>query len=805
MLRRVTMPFTALLLLLGTAAPAVAGNENSSAPGKTIYRDDAVDVSYRQLPTDDSLCCKVPPELRGKLPAGSYIAQLQIKNVSRHEIADWSLTFELPDRITATESAKLDAQRGRHTTIQNAPATKEIQPGATSTIWYRAQADGTAHTPAWATFAEDGARPTKDTDGDGLPDDVEQRAKLDPSSKDTDHDGLSDFVELGNRSNPLKGDSDGDGVRDGMEDPDGDDVPSRREVRLKTSLVRADSDADGLDDGKELARHTSPAEPDTDGDGVDDGRETRIGSDPRVAESAFDVTQSVNGGATTASATLKGVSAEQASTFRITKLPADQKQFPKSTPGYVGNGYEFAVDGGFDEAKISFRFDAKSAGPDFEPAIYGYDEKSQRLVRLADQQVDGDAITATATSGNSTKYVLLNKRVFDKVWDDTLRKDSRQESDLSKDTDHDGISDFYEKEMRAGNLVLGNGVPVGAMDPENPDSDGDALKDGKEVQIVKSELSGTKELVYAKLASNPLKPDTDGDGSRDRADRHPLVFDQPDMLIHQSANREGRRKEPDPDHFQVPPSRQVADDLTFNDYTYDELFDLDWSFWNAGITPEFLMWGEFNDIMNAGKFGADSDNQQAVDDLRNAFRYGHNGESAGSVSVDDNYDPARFQQVGSGSALSRAVAASPQEQKYIDQAKGLIVQSITDNRGGTAQFQVQDDLNKNLLYQLFKNTGVQYPVYDFSVGDANQRALSIAIHQFHGHTIQLKDYKVDGNTFSGKLLFHSYDHFGLDPDDEITNYGFIDWFTLQHYDRFDGKYAPPVAVADVEIPISGSF
>ncbi|MDP9842596.1 DUF3289 family protein [Streptosporangium lutulentum] len=93
--------------------------------------------------------------------------------------------------------------------------------------------------------------------------------------------------------------------------------------------------------------------------------------------------------------------------------------------------------------------------------------------------------------------------------------------------------------------------------------------------------------------------------------------------------------------------------------------------------------------------------------------------------------------------------------------------------------------------------------------DANavpaQRALSIAIHQFHGHTIALKDYKVEGNSFSGKLVFHSYDHFGLDPDDEITEHGFIDWFTLQHYDRFDGKYPTPIAQADIEIPISGTF
>lgn len=807
--RRVTLPLSALLLLVGVAAPAVAGDDrDSSDSGKTIYRDDAVDVSYRQLAADDPQWSKVPRTFRDKVPEGSYIAQLQIKNVSKGDIKDWSLSFESPDKITAAESAKLGAQQSMRTTIQNDPADKLIEAGSTSTIWYRAQ-DGktTAHTPAWATFAKGGARPTKDTDGDGLPDDMEQRAKLDPSSKDTDRDGLSDFLELGTGSSPLKADSDGDGVQDSSEDPDSDKVPNQREVKLKTSLTRADTDGDGLADGKELTRHTSPAKPDTDGDGVDDGQETRIGSDPSAEESAFDVTRSANGGATKASATIKGLSPQQVSTFRITKLPADQQQFPKSTPGHVGNGYEFAVDGRFEKAKISFKVDAKQAGPDAEPAVYRYDDKSQRLVKLADQRVDGDTITAT--TGDFSKYVVLDSRVFDKVWDQPQRKGSGSGSgeapSLSKDTDNDGISDYHENEIRDGDLLQGNGVPVGAMDPKNSDTDGDSLKDGKEVQIVTDELSGTKELVYAKLTSNPLKKDTDGDGSRDSADQQRRVADPTNMLIHQSQNREGRRKEPDPNNFPVPPSRQVADDLTFNDYNYDELTDLSWDFWVASFTPEFLMWGEFNDIMNIGKAGADDDNQQAVDDLRNAFRYGHDGQSAGTVSVENDYDPAKYLQVGSGSALSRAVAASPQEQSYIDKAKGIILQSITENRGGTAQFQVQDDLNKNLLYQLFKNSGLQYPVYDFSVGDANQRALSIAIHQFHGHTIQLKDYTVTGNTFSGTLVFHSYDHFGLDPDDEITNYGFIDWFTLQHYDRFEGKYPPAIAVADVEVPISGSF
>ncbi|WIM92697.1 DUF3289 family protein [Actinoplanes oblitus] len=796
-LHRLGLSIGTSMLMVATAAPAVAGPVASPATGETIYRDTTVDVSYRRLVAGDPQWSSVPRTFRDTLPAGSYIAQLQIKNVSGDDIDGWSLSFESPDRITATAAAKLDAPRGLRATIQNDPADKLIEAGTTSTLWYRAQDGRTAaYTPRWATFAKGGARPAQDTDGDGLPDDMEQRAKLDPRSPDTDRDGLSDFLELGTGTSPSKADSDGDGVRDGSEDTDGDKVTNQREAQLQTALTGPDTDSDGLADGQELARRTSPVKPDTDGDGVDDGEETRIGSDPRAARAAFDVTRSADGGATTASATIKGLGAHQVPTFRITELPADQRQFPASTPGHLGNGYEFSVDGRFAQATMTFKVDPERTGADVKPAVYRYDDTSQRLVKVVDQRIDGGTITATtATAG---KYVVLDSHVFDEVWDQASRTGS-------VDTDGDGISDYYENESRAGRLRQGNGVPLGALDPNNADTDGDSLTDGTEVRIATDELPGSQELVYAKLTSNPLRQDTDGDGTRDGDDGQPQTPDPVSMLIHQSQNREGRRKEPDPEHFQVPPSQQVADDLTFNDYTYGELTDLDWDFWVARITPEFLMWGEFNDIMNIGKVGAAADNQQAVDDLRNAFHYGRNGQSAGTVSVDDNYDPAKYLQVGSGTALSRAVAASPQEQSYIDKAKGIIVQSITDNLGGVAQFQVQDDLNLNLLYQLFDSSGLHYPVYDFSVTDANQRALSIAIHQFHGHTIELRNYVITGNTFSGTLLFHSYDHFGLDPDDEITNYGFIDWFTLQHYDRFNGKYPPAIAVADVEVPISGSF
>lgn len=801
--RRVTIPLSTVLLLLGAATPSAIADGGGSPPGKTLYRDTEVKISYRKFGVGDPQQSKVPPAIREKTPEGSYLAQFQVENLSQREINDWSLTFELPDRITATDAVRLDSGQGDRATFQSTPANKVIEPGETATLWYSARPDGSAHTPTWANFAKDGASPTKDTDGDGLTDDIEQRAKLDPKAKDTDRDGLTDFVELGNRSDALKRDTDSDGVPDGQEDPDGDNITNQRELQLKTAAGNPDTDADDLADGKELAQHTDPVKADTDGDGVEDGQEDRIGSDPRTAESAFDVTRTADGGVTEASAAVEGLRPDQVQAVDITKLPADQKQFPKSTPGYLGNGYQLSADGTSGRAKVSFAIDPKRTGPGIKPAVYRYDEESQRLVKVAAQRLDGNTITATAD--DPAKYVVLDSRAFDKAVEQGSRTHATQDAQQSKDSDNDGISDYDERQIRDGRILTGNGLPVGKLDPDNPDSDGDSVVDGKEIQVVTGKLNGAADQVYAKLASNPLKRDTDGDGKRDGADKQPMVVVPTDMLIHQSANREGHRKEADPSDVEVPPNPLVADDLTFNDYTYDELTDLSWQFYVASFTPESWMWGEFNSIMNAGKDGADYDHQQAVVDLYNAFRYGRDGQSAGTVTVDDNFDPARFQTVGSGTALSRAVAASPQENQYIEKAEGIITRLLQENRGDTAPFTVGDKLDQNLLYQEFNRTGLKYPTYDFSVSDDNQRALSIAIHQFHGHTIQLKDYTVSGNTFSGKLLFHSYDHFGLDPDDEITTYGFIDWFTLQHYDRFDGKYTPPIAQADVEVSISGSF
>lgn len=90
-----------------------------------------------------------------------------------------------------------------------------------------------------------------DTDGDGIPDDVELSKGLNPN-------------------NPV----------DAQEDFDRDGLTNRDEVQRGTELRKADTDEDGLKDGDEIGRATNPLLWDTDSDGVSDGLEVQTGSNP---------------------------------------------------------------------------------------------------------------------------------------------------------------------------------------------------------------------------------------------------------------------------------------------------------------------------------------------------------------------------------------------------------------------------------------------------------------------------------------------------------------------------------------------
>jgi len=159
---------------------------------------------------------------------------------------------------------------------------------------------GTAYGGVWSLILEE---PAPDTDGDGLPDDLENATCTDANNPDTDGDGLSDGIEDANHdgvidpteTNPCDADSDDDGILDGNEDKNHDGIIDT--TAGETDPCNPDSDGDGIYDGTEIgliapqdpqatdqsqgyfvpdadpSTTTDPTNPDTDGDGVSDGQE----------------------------------------------------------------------------------------------------------------------------------------------------------------------------------------------------------------------------------------------------------------------------------------------------------------------------------------------------------------------------------------------------------------------------------------------------------------------------------------------------------------------------------------------------
>lgn len=104
---------------------------------------------------------------------------------------------------------------------------------------------------------------------------------------DSDGDGIPDDLELANGLNP-------ENPVDGLEDPDRDGLTTKEEVvDFGTDHQVADTDGDNISDGEEVVAGadgfiTNPVIADTDGDGIRDGLEVATATDP-TDPSSFDL------------------------------------------------------------------------------------------------------------------------------------------------------------------------------------------------------------------------------------------------------------------------------------------------------------------------------------------------------------------------------------------------------------------------------------------------------------------------------------------------------------------------------------
>lgn len=89
----------------------------------------------------------------------------------------------------------------------------------------------------------------------------------------------------------------------------------------------------------------------------------------------------------------------------------------------------------------------------------------------------------------------------------------------------------------------------------------------------------------------------------------------------------------------------------------------------------------------------------------------------------------------------------------------------------------------------------------------------MSINDKQGNDVQVLNYSIKEGNFQGTLRFHIYDDFGLDESDVsegkgelyVKLAGFRAWYTLQHFEGFNGKYKPFKTEVVIDVPFEGEL
>ncbi len=301
-----------------------------------------------------------------------------------------------------------------------------------------------------ASYSYDNA----DSDNDGLPDFYEEMAKLDKNNPDSDGDGLPDGYEIfSNYSYPNKADTDGDGISDADEDTDNDGLSNLEEYKLGINPIDKDTDGDGLNDAVEIKYNMDPNNQDTLNDGIMDG--------DRIFDLDVKCNKSDNGKLSPSiDIQLQG---EQLESFSTTKLDNNDPFLNNQIPGYLGNGYEFYVDGKFEKAQLSFKLDESITNDNScEPVIYYWNEETQLLEEVEGQYAEGDCLKVELK--HFSKYIVLNKNEYNRMsFRFTIKAPTSDENlkksfDVAMVLDESGSissSNFSEMKAQCSDLVSG--------------------------------------------------------------------------------------------------------------------------------------------------------------------------------------------------------------------------------------------------------------------------------------------------------------------------------------------------------------
>ncbi|WP_434387203.1 Ig-like domain-containing protein [Melittangium boletus] len=348
-----------------------------------------------------------------------------------------------------------------------------------------------------------------DSDDDGIKDGNEDKNhdgkvdadETDPRKRDTDGDGLQDGTEIGltapqgtgtnpaffipdqdpsTKTNPLDRDTDKGGVWDGVEDKNHNGRIDAGETNPNNPAddVTVDSDGDGLPDVIENANGTDPNDDDSDDDGIKDGNEDK-NHDGKVDADETDPRNRDTDGDGIQDGTELGLTAPQGTGTNLSIFVADQDPSTQTNPRDRDTDKGGVWDGA-EDVNHNGRIDAGETDP------------NNPLDDDPTKDSDGDGIPDATEVANGT-------------------------NPSSDDTDNDGITDGNEDKNHDGK------VDPGETDPRKPDTDGDGIQDGTESGLTAPQGTGTDLSVFVpdqdpSTKTNPLDPDTDKGGVPDGAE-----------------------------------------------------------------------------------------------------------------------------------------------------------------------------------------------------------------------------------------------------------------------------------------------
>ncbi len=392
----------------------------------------------------------------------------------------------------------------------------------------------------------------KDTDEDGLPDDLEDYYGTDKNKKDTDGDGVNDLYEIILETDPLTKDD------NGSKDADNDGLTNAKESQLGTNPKNRDSDIDGLTDGAEVNLHgTDPQKYDTDDDGISDAGEISLGSNPNKKDSDILRRQTLTF-YPKADSKLKGITKVEVSGYisgyieENTKIRdiSDSDPQTASIEALIGVPVDIETTGDFDSMTVKFYYE-EGAFEEDDLRVLWYDEESCRYVMfdVQDSRINYDENYFYVYTEHFSKYMLIDQATWVRTWSKGMRQAGETSAlgrnytldgyitDIKQlpDGDEDGLPDILE----INGMITSTGKVI-TTDPNNPDSDDDTIPDGEEM----GEMCLTKyafeigtfdhfvvwrpdygyrghEWVFFCIKSNPMEKDSDGDGAEDGVDKTP--------------------------------------------------------------------------------------------------------------------------------------------------------------------------------------------------------------------------------------------------------------------------------------------